>query len=83
MSIWHVWGTYGLVEPKHVGEARRVDKGDRAARKTAEANGFPWDEKCRNGFTPWASTFESSGDDQSLERAFANHPIILGWRRMH
>lgn len=81
MTTWHVWGTYGLVEPKRLGKAQCIAKEDHAARRTAEAQGFQWDEKCRNGMTPWASTFEAS-DDDGVEQEFANHPIVLGWKRV-
>lgn len=81
MSTWHVWGDYMHTLPLEIGKAKREDCEERAARKTAEASGFDFDKRTRNGFEPWAATFVSESDD-GQEFQFAAYPIVRGWQRV-
>lgn len=81
MGIWHVWGDYLYTRSPRIGAATLRDGGDRAARKTAEANGFDFESRTRNGFEPWAGTFDSE-DDERQEQAFAGDPVVRGWAKV-
>ena len=80
MSLWHVWGDYVHTRPECIGRAR-IAHDDRGARKTADANGFDFERRLRNGFEPWAAEFTAE-DDEGLEFAFASYPTVRGWKRM-
>lgn len=80
MTAWHVWGDYVHTRPDEIAGARIVEN-DRGARKTADANGFDFARRLRNGFEPWAARF-ASDDDRDLEFAFASYPTIRGWKRL-
>ncbi len=71
MSTWHVWGDYVYTKPDCIGNAKIVRDQDRAAEKTAEANGFDFKKRVHNGFEPWAATYISEKDDDQ-EFAFAS-----------
>ncbi|HLI97347.1 MAG TPA: hypothetical protein VKT72_14860 [Candidatus Baltobacteraceae bacterium] len=79
MSTWHVWGDYVQTLPERIGNAKLVAGEDKAARQTAKARGFDFDYRLRNGFMPWAATFDSETDDDQ-EFAFASYPIVRGWQ---
>lgn len=81
MSTWHVWGDFIHTIPERIGEATRVTAHEHAAKKTAEAQGFDFDRRLRNGFEPWAAAFVSESDD-GLEFQFASYPIVRGWQRV-
>ena len=80
MSRWHVWGDFVHTLPDRIGEARLERRDDAAAKRTADAHGFDYATRLRNGFEPWAASFTGGGDDQAL--AFAAYPIVRGWKRI-
>ena len=80
MSNWHVWGDYCHTRPARIGDAVLTREEGRA-RKTADANGFDFDRRLRNGFEPWAAQFESK-DDARIEFEFASCPTVRGWKRV-
>ena len=80
MSIWHVWGDYYHTKPDRIGNARLLDGRDEAALKTAQAEGFDFEKRMRNGFEPWAAAYESDSDD-GQDFAFAAYPIVKGWAK--
>jgi hypothetical protein len=51
------------------------------ARKTAEAQGFDFQRRVRNGFEPWAAEFTGE-DDGDLEFELASYPTVRGWKRL-
>jgi hypothetical protein len=79
VTAWHVWGDYVHTRPKEISGARLVEN-DRGARKSADANGFDFERRLRNGFEPWAARFVS--DDDDVEFAFASYPTIRGWKKL-
>ena len=81
MSHWHVWGDYVHTRPERVAGAALHLQHRGHPRKTAEANGFDFERRLRNGFEPWAAEFVSD-DDCDLEFAFASYPTIRGWKRI-
>jgi hypothetical protein len=80
VSAWHVWGDFCHTMPQRIGSATLVAPDSGAARKSAEANGFDFKRRLRNGFEPWAAEF-SSDDDRDVEFAFAAYPTVRGWKR--
>lgn len=81
MTTWHVWGDYVQTRPERIGNAQMVNGEDKPAQRTAQAHGFDFDYRLRNGFMPWAATFQSDRDeDQEFE--FAAYPIVRGWQRI-
>lgn len=80
MTAWHVWGDYVHTRPDCVAGARVVEN-DRGARKTADANGFDFERRMRNGFEPWAARFVAD-EDRDVEFAFASYPTIRGWKKL-
>lgn len=81
MSTWHVWGDYIHTVPERIGNARRVSGEEKAAEETAKARGFDFTYRLRNGFEPWAATFQSE-NDENQEFEFADYPIVRGWQRL-
>lgn len=81
MTTWHVWGDYAHTLPEQIGSARLVSPSDDAAKRTAEANGFNFERRVRNGFEPWAATFASEGGDHQ-DDAFAADPVVRGWKAL-
>jgi hypothetical protein len=81
MSTWHLWGDYIHTRPDRIASANLVPGQDERARKTAEASGFDFERRTRNGFEPWAAAYQSEQDD-GLEFAFASDPIVRGWARI-
>lgn len=81
MSMWHVWGDYLQTLPERIGNAKIVPGEDSAAEQTAKSHGFDFDYRLRNGFMPWAATFQSDKDDNQ-EFEFASYPIVRGWQRV-
>lgn len=82
MATWHVWGDYIHTMPQQIGRAQRVSGEDAEARRTAEASGFDFDYRLRNGFEPWAAAFQADegGADQSF--AFTASNTVRGYRRV-
>jgi hypothetical protein len=80
VTVWHVWGDYVHTRPALIAGARVVEN-DRSARKTADANGFDFARRLRNGFEPWAARFVSD-DDAEVEFAFAAYPTVRGWKKI-
>lgn len=81
MRTWHVWGDYTHTRPQQIGTACIVAGKDEPARRTAKGCGFDLERRTRNGFEPWAATFQSeSGADE--EFAFASFPTVRGWREV-
>ena len=74
MRVWHVWGDYCHTRPDSIGPARIVHDDRGRARKTAEANGFDFQRRLRNGFEPWAAEF--AGDEPVI--AFSPHYLLDG-----
>jgi len=81
MSRWHVWGDFVHIVPDRIGNAKRVAGETRPAEATAKACGWDFDYRMRNGFEPWAETFESESDD-GVEFAFKKHGNVRGWQRI-
>lgn len=81
MSTWHVWGDYYHTKPERIGTAKLLTGDDKAARRTAEAKGFDFEKRMRNGFEPWAAAYESEKDD-GLDFAFASYPVVRGWSKV-
>jgi hypothetical protein len=81
LSTWHVWGDYIHTVPERIGNARRVESDPEAASVTARSRGFDFDYRTRNGFEPWAATFESTSDD-GVEFSLASCAIVHGWQRV-
>jgi hypothetical protein len=81
MKTWHVWGDYAHTLPQQIGSARILSPNDDSAKRTAEANGFDFERRVRNGFEPWAATFGSESDDHQ-EDAFAADPVVRGWKAL-
>ena len=81
MSTWHVWGDYVHTRPEHVGSAQLIAGQEHAAERTAQASGFDFKTRARNGFEPWAAAFRCE-EDGGAEFAFACYPIIRGWKRV-
>ena len=83
MHAWHVWGDYVHTMPDRIGEAVLERGTDAAAKRSADAAGFEFDRRLRNGFEPWAATFScENGDVSEVEFAFASYPVVRGWRRL-
>lgn len=82
MAIWHVWGDYVHTVPDRIGKASRVHGEEKAAQKTAEARGFGFKHRLRNGFEPWAAAFAADGDERDVEFEFASYPIVRGWQKI-
>jgi hypothetical protein len=80
MQTWHVWGDYVHTRPERIGAAHLVSGKDDAARHTAEAGGFDFEQRTRNGFEPWTATYQGDEDD-GQEFAFASAPTVRGWRK--
>lgn len=81
MRVWHVWGDYCNTRPDTIGRARIVHDDRGRARKTAEAQGFDFQRRVRNGFEPWAAEF-AGDDDGDIEFEFASYPTVRGWKRL-
>lgn len=81
MARWHVWGDFVHTLPPRISGAKLEQREDSAARKTADAAGFDFDQRMRNGFEPWAATFLCD-DEDGVEFAFASYPIVRGWKRL-
>jgi hypothetical protein len=81
MSTWHVWGDYYHTKPERIGTAKLLTGDDKAAQHTAEAQGFDFEKRMRNGFEPWAAAYEAEKDD-GLDFAFASYPVVRGWARV-
>jgi hypothetical protein len=80
--MWHVWGDYVHTVPDRIGDASLVRGQEKAAKKTAEARGFAFTHRLRNGFEPWAAAFAADGDERDVEFEFASYPIVRGWQKM-
>jgi hypothetical protein len=80
MATWHLWGDYVHTRPEQIAGARLVENAS-GPRKTADANGFDFARRLRNGFEPWAAELVSD-DDRDLAFAFASYPTIRGWKRI-
>jgi hypothetical protein len=78
--VWHVWGDYCHTRPDSIGRSRVVHDDNGRARKTAEAQGFDFQRRVRNGFEPWAAEF-TGDDDGDLEFELASYPTVRGWKR--
>lgn len=81
MFTWHVWGDFALTQPDRIGGASVANGRERDARQTADEHGFNFERRMRNGFEPWAATYESDNDD-GQEFAFADCPTVRGWRKL-
>ena len=81
MTKWYVWGDYVHTIPQRVGSATLVDCEDSGAKRAADAHGFDFERRMRNGFEPWAATF-SSESDEDQEFSFASFPTVRGWQRL-
>ncbi len=81
MSRWLAWGDFAYTLPERIGNASVQDRNDASARKAADAAGFAFKQRLRNGFQPWAASFTAENDD-GQEDAFAAYPIVRGWRRI-
>jgi hypothetical protein len=82
VATWHVWGDYVHTVPDTIGEASLVRGQEKAAQKTAEASGFDFKYRLRNGFEPWAAAFTADGKDDNVEFEFASYPIVRGWQKI-
>ncbi len=82
MAVWHLWGDYLHTLPDRIGAASLVRGQEKAAQKTAEARGFAFTQRLRNGFEPWAAAFSADGDDSDVEFEFASYPIVRGWQKI-
>lgn len=82
MATWHVWGDYVHTLPDRIGDASLVRGQEKAAQKTAEARGFDFTHRLRNGFEPWAAAFSAEGEESDVEFEFASYPIVRGWLRL-
>jgi hypothetical protein len=80
MRTWHVWGDYCHTVPDRIGSARLVSA-EHSARNTAQANGFDFARRLRNGLEPWAAEFVCD-DDDDIEFAFASYPTVRGWKKI-
>jgi hypothetical protein len=79
MSEWYVWGDYVHTMPERIGQA--VHREDAAsAKRAAQAAGFDFERRMRNGFEPWAAVFDGP-DGRDQESAFASYPTVRGWKR--
>jgi hypothetical protein len=83
VAFWYVWGDYVHTQPERIGNARRVEGHEKAARHAAESLGFDFTQRLRNGFEPWTAAFaaEESADGQDFQ--FASYPTVRGWKRLH
>lgn len=81
MKTWHVWGDYVHTLPDRIGAAKLADRNDAAAKRTADACGFDFERRTRNGFEPWAATFVTDADGEQ-EDAFAAYPTVRGWKAL-
>lgn len=81
MVTWHVWGDFIHTVPQRIGTATLVAGDEQLARTTAEASGFDFDYRSRNGFEPWSAVF--TGEDDTDEQAFAfrSENTVRGFRR--
>jgi hypothetical protein len=84
MKSWHVWGDYVHTMPKEIGCAAVLRGSEERARKVAEAHGFDFERRLRNGFEPWTATFtcDEGVDAQQQEFAFASYATVRGWQRI-
>lgn len=80
MTRWLVWGDYVHTLPDRIGAAVLQERDDAAARRAADANGFEFETRTRNGFEPWAAAFVSE-DDDAAPRDFTQYPIVRGFER--
>ena len=80
MTTWHVWGDYIHTIPERIGDATRVPGHEEAAKRTAQARGFDFDYRSRNGFEPWAAVFVCQNSDAGAQaHAFASGGTVKGW----
>ncbi len=81
MSTWHIWGDYVHTMPERIGNADLVSGHEKAAKHTAESQGFDFEKRTRNGFEPWAAAYACDSDD-GQEFAFASYPVVKGWKKV-